>query len=475
MRRLAPVILLLLVVFTPLAEAGVQKPAESQEATAAYHFLVARQLESTGKVEEAIASLQKAIALVPDSAELRAELAGMYARQDRAVEAINAAEQALKHDPDNREANRILGSILAVLSEQKRPLRPGDDPSQYLARAIAALEKARGDGADLNLLLTLGRLQLRAGQFEKAIASLRRIFEEQPQYTQGAMLLATAQEEAGRIDDAIATLEGALQFNPTNFQGLVKLTQLYEQQQRWKEAAATYARAQQANPRADLVGGRAAALLNSGAAMEARDLLKSTIDKRPKPDAGLLYLLAEAERQTKNVEGATAAARRLRELYPADRRGLLMEAQLHEQAGRIAEAEGALRELIATDPLDAAALNFLGYMLADRGERLPEAIQLVQRALKVEPGNPSYLDSLGWAYVKQGNLADADKPLTDAAAQLPGNSVVQDHLGELRFRQQRYADAVAAWERALAGDGESIDRAAIEKKLRDARGRIKQE
>jgi Flp pilus assembly protein TadD len=152
-----------------------------------------------------------------------------------------------------------------------------------------------------------------------------------------------------------------------------------------------------------------------------------------------------------------------------------MEAQLHEQSGRLEEAERALRELITTDPLDAAALNFLGYMLADRGERLPEAIQLVQRALKVEPGNPSYLDSLGWAYVKQGNLADADKPLTDAAAQMPENSVVQDHLGELRFRQQRYADAVAAWERALAGDGESIDRAAIEKKLREARARIKPE
>ena len=105
----------------------------------------------------------------------------------------------------------------------------------------------------------------------------------------------------------------------------------------------------------------------------------------------------------------------------------------------------------------------------------PTLVRDRTRALKVEPGNPSYLDSLGWAYVKQGNLADADQPLTDAAAQLPGNSVVQDHLGELRFRQQRYADAVAAWERALAGDGESIDRAAIEKKLRDARGRIKQE
>ena len=46
-----------------------------------------------------------------------------------------------------------------------------------------------------------------------------------------------------------------------------------------------------------------------------------------------------------------------------------------------------------------------------------------------------------------------------------------NHLGDLRFRQQRFADAVRAWERALAGDGENIDRAAIEKKLRDARGK----
>jgi cytochrome c-type biogenesis protein CcmH/NrfG len=53
----------------------------------------------------------------------------------------------------------------------------------------------------------------------------------------------------------------------------------------------------------------------------------------------------------------------------------------------------------------------------------------------------------------------------------PRNSVILDHLGDLRFRQQRFADAVRAWEQALAGDGENIDRAAIEKKLREARGK----
>ena len=68
-------------------------------------------------------------------------------------------------------------------------------------------------------------------------------------------------------------------------------------------------------------------------------------------------------------------------------------------------------------------------------------MQLLQRALKIDPDNPSFLDSLGWAYFQQGKLAEADQPLTRAAEQLPTSSVVQEHLGDLRFKQQRFADA----------------------------------
>jgi tetratricopeptide (TPR) repeat protein len=111
-------------------------------------------------------------------------------------------------------------------------------------------------------------------------------------------------------------------------------------------------------------------------------------------------------------------------------------------------------------------------MLAERGQQLDEAVELVQRALKIEPGNPSFLDSLGWAYYQQGKLELADPPLTEAATKLPKNSVIQDHLGDLRFKQRRFADAAAAWERSLNGDGDSIDRARIQKKLEDARSRL---
>ena len=135
-------------------------------------------------------------------------------------------------------------------------------------------------------------------------------------------------------------------------------------------------------------------------------------------------------------------------------------------------AERVLRDLIGRDPMDANALNSLGYMLAERGDRLEEAVTLLQRALKIEPGNPSYLDSLGWAYFQQGRLDLADPPLTEAAEKLQSNSVVQDHLGDLRYKQQRFADAAAAWERALSGDGQSVDKSKLQGKIREARGRM---
>jgi len=89
--------------------------------------------------------------------------------------------------------------------------------------------------------------------------------------------------------------------------------------------------------------------------------------------------------------------------------------------------------------------------------------------LKVEPDNPSFLDSLGWAYVQAGKLDLADPPLTTAAGKAAKNSVIQEHLGDLRLKQNRHADAIAAWQRALAGDGEALDRAKVQKKIEAAR------
>ena len=512
---------------------------------APYYFLLGRYLEGAGKVDEAVAALRKAIELDPKSAEPRAELAALLARQDKALEAVNAAEDALKVDPRNREGNRVLGSVLAALAEQRQPLRPGDDVASYPKRAIAALEIARGDGTgDLTIDLTLAHLYLDQERPADAVPLLRRIVTEQPQYTDGAALLAEAQEEAGQPDAAIQTLNDLLHDQPQFFRGRVQLAELYERQHRWGDAADAWARVQALNSRnPEIATHRATALVNARRSAEAQNVIKEALAVAPN-DIRLTFLLVQTQRDAGNVDGALATARSLRAAHPDDPRvtyllgqmllaksqyaavidlmkpeieqlraakaagaqvallettqaaallqlkrndealALLKDAVAQapddttvlfqygaalDHAGLTGDAEKAFRDVIKRDPLDAGALNYLGYMLAEHGTALDEAVSLIQRALKVEPGNPSYLDSLGWAYVQQGKLDLADPPLTTAAEKQPKNSVIQDHLGDLRLKQNRRADAIAAWQRALDGDMESLDRAKLQKKIESAK------
>jgi tetratricopeptide (TPR) repeat protein len=449
-------------------------PAVASQDGPAYYFLLGRHLEDAGKVDEAIAAHKQAIALAPNSAELRAELAGLYARNDRGTEALEMAQAALERDPNNQEANKILGTIYAALSEQRQAIRKGDNPAEYSARAIAALEKARRDGTfDLNLDLMLGRLYAQTGDFDKALPLLRHVVDDQPGYQEGALLLAAAQESAGHADDAIGTLERTLQVNPDFYRGQLRLAETYERAERWPQAAQGFERALALNAKnTSLIPRRAVALINAGQAAEARSILQKLIDGSATPDPAMVYLLAEAQRADHDLPAAEATARKLLAARPDDVRALHVLSLIQQERGDVKAAEGTLRDLVTRDPQDANALNSLGYLLAERGDRLDEAVQLLQRALKIDPGNPSFLDSLGWAYFQQGRLDQADQPLTQAAAKLQTSSVVQEHLGDLRFKQQRFADAASAWERALSGDGQSIDRARIEKKIRDARARM---
>lgn len=148
-------------------------------------------------------------------------------------------------------------------------------------------------------------------------------------------------------------------------------------------------------------------------------------------------------------------------------------ADLYSDAGRDSDAERTMRQLLMVDPANASAMNYLGFMLAERGQRLDEAITLVRRALNIEPDNPSFLDSLGWAYFRQGNMNEAQKYLAPAADKLPRNSVIQEHMGDVFARLSRWSDAIAAWTRALAGDGDGIERPALEKKIQDARPKVR--
>jgi tetratricopeptide (TPR) repeat protein len=97
----------------------------------------------------------------------------------------------------------------------------------------------------------------------------------------------------------------------------------------------------------------------------------------------------------------------------------------------------------------------------------------VRDTLAAEPENGAFLDSLGWAYYRKGDLGEAEKYLGQAATRLPCNSEVQDHFGDVLAKRGRLPDAVDAWMRALDGDGSDIDRPGIQKKINDARSKLK--
>jgi tetratricopeptide (TPR) repeat protein len=178
--------------------------------------------------------------------------------------------------------------------------------------------------------------------------------------------------------------------------------------------------------------------------------------------------LAEYYAAEKHYAEAAAILQAAQNEFPGDLDVRFQLAAMLERQKKYNEAERIFREVIAKDPRHAPSLNYLGYTLVERGERFDEALDLIKRAVEVDPYNGAYLDSLGWAYFKLNRIDLAERNLKTAAGQLPRDSVVQDHWGDLLARQGRYGEAIEAWRRALAGDGESIDRAQIERKIRDA-------
>ena len=135
---------------------------------------------------------------------------------------------------------------------------------------------------------------------------------------------------------------------------------------------------------------------------------------------------------------------------------------LFRSAG-LERAEPSLRRVIELDATHAPALNFLGYSLADEDVHLEEALDMVQRALEIDPWNGAYLDSLGWLFFRMGRFEEAREPLEAAARELPSDAVVLEHLGDLYERRGENDLAVSAWGQALENDPE--DRAKIEEKI----------
>jgi Flp pilus assembly protein TadD len=138
--------------------------------------------------------------------------------------------------------------------------------------------------------------------------------------------------------------------------------------------------------------------------------------------------------------------------------------------------------VLEKSPDNAAALNYLGYMFADRNVKLAEAEKMIRKALEQDPGNGAYLDSLGWVQFRLGQYAEAEASLKTASEKVPKDSTIQDHLGDVYLKMGRLKDAITAWEKSVqawnnssAAEREGLDIGKVQKKLEGARTRLAKE
>ena len=450
-----------------LAVAG-SGPAFAQTATDPYyHFLMARHFASQGNREAALAELARAAAADPASAEIHAEIASIRYDARQRAEAEKAARTALAIAPANFEANRILG-FLYVEAAQSDRASPAERAG-YVRSAIVHLERAvAAQDSDLNLSLNLGRLYLTVGDVVKAVDMLTEAVNRAPFSLEVRRVLALAYASTRDYTAAIATLQEIAEDEP---RVLVSIGEYQYEAGLHAEASETFTRALAVQPNsAEIKEKRIVAVYRAGqyarAASYAADAQRQHPEEPrfPTLQAQALFKGGSSARAIELLESTIKA-------FPRDTGSQYALADLYNDSGRSTDAERLLRQILAVNPSDPDALNYLGYLLAQNGKDLDEAITLVNRALQVRPNNGAYLDSLGWAYFQRGDLAEAEQYLGAAVKQMPDNSEILDHMGDLHAARGRWQDAIAAWTSALEGDGSGIEPAVIRMKLDDARGR----
>jgi tetratricopeptide (TPR) repeat protein len=210
---------------------------------------------------------------------------------------------------------------------------------------------------------------------------------------------------------------------------------------------------------------------------EVRGMLKGNNEDRE-----VYITLAQMNTRLRRWNDAEEALKKAEDLStkPDDKEYVLfLRASSYERQKRYDDAEAEFRKVLASDPQNTMTLNYLGYMLADRGIKLDEALQLIKKALELDPSNGAYLDSAGWAYFRLGKYEQAEENLVKASQRMSSDPTVQDHLGDLYQKTGRLKQAVTHWERALnewnrtvAAEVEQTDVARVQKKLDAAKVKL---
>lgn len=451
--------------------------------------------------------------------KMYAALGFTFEQQKDYKKAIDAYREALKMDKENLDAMRGLAQNLS-------------NDNQIEASLEEWQQVQEADPQDAQASLRMSEIYRRMGKFDLAMENLKKaeslvqdslevpyneaiILEAQGKYDEAAATLqklinrtasADGKYSAGERSNRALFLErlgniyresGKTQLALDTFRKIVDLggdeasrgyqemVDTYREQKQWPDATRTAQEAVKKMPSdKSLKLTLAQQLADDGKADEAIQMAKAQLKGGPDDREAYLALSQVYTRlkRWKDAEDALAQAEKLASRPEEKEYVKFVLGSIYERQKKYDLAEQTFRQVLQMDPNNTMTLNYLGYMLADRNTHLEEALNLVKRAVELDPQNGAYLDSLGWVYFRMGNYDQAEESLRRAADKTPNDATVQDHLGELYLKTGKLKMAAVHWERALTewnrsvpADVDQQDVSRVQKKLESTKVKIAQQ
>jgi tetratricopeptide (TPR) repeat protein len=427
-------------------------------------------------------TLKTALKLAPNNAELKRALAQNLLLADQVEASLALYNELIQQDPKDVQSHLRISQIY----RQQR----------NYAKAREAADKAKAlDPNNLEIRYNDVNLLEAEGKDAEAISLMRDIVNSTAKRSYTAtersyrvMLLerlATMYRSNEEYTKAIELFRQVAEVDPDlSARAAAQVIETYR-------AARDFARAEQEADTAvkkypndrTLRLVRSSLLAEVGKGEQAIAEMKKLLDG--KNDRETYLSLAQLYDKTKNYEEmakAIDASEKLAKTKEDRESTHFMRGAMLEKLKKYDAAEGEFRKVLEINPESASAMNYLGYMLADRNIRLPEAHALIKKALEYDPHNGAYLDSLGWVMYRMDKLAEAEELLLRALERAKRDPAIHDHLGDVYSRQGRLKEAIVqwqsalqAWETASRSEVDPAEVAKVQKKLESAKIRLAKE
>jgi len=393
----------------------------------------------------------------PTRTATRVALGRMWLAASEPRKALQLAQQAANDDPE------APGPVLLAVDLM---------PIQAEAEAIATKYMA-GPQAETAVRLTYVRALTQAQRYAEAAQHLDRLTQTEPNLpapwlTLGALRLdlkqpREAESALKRFVELVQKQPAPLADSPEaeaaaeagDDRGLTQawllLAQIAEQRGDLKAAEAWLAKIDNPQRALDVQSRRASLLARQGQLPQAREVIRRVPERNE--DEARAKLLAEVQllREFKRWKEAVDVLSAANKRFVDDPDLLYEQAMLEDKLERYNDMERLLQRVITLKPDHPHAHNALGYSLADRRIRLPEAKALIEKAMKLAPGDPFIVDSMGWVEYRMGNREEAAKWLRQAYAARPDTEIAA-HLGEVLWAMGQRDEARRIWQDARGRD-----------------------